>query len=54
MPKKTNVVEIVKKHLVENDFNGLCLEVDTCACTLDNLMECGFPDIENCVPCKIN
>lgn len=33
------VIEIVKKHLVENNFDGLCYE--DCGCGIDDLAPCG-------------
>lgn len=40
MPENT-VVEIVKKYLVDNGYDGLYSEDYNCACTLDNFRWCG-------------
>lgn len=46
---KQQVIEIIKKHIIDNGFDGLHNERYECACELSNLRPCES-DISECVP----
>lgn len=45
-----NLIEIVKKHLQDNGYDGLVSDIGECGCFLDNLVPCGEPS--NLVDCE--
>jgi len=44
------IKEIVKKYLIKNGYDGLCNFDDGCGCKIKDLMPCGDPNIQDCVP----
>jgi len=43
------VIEILKKHLVDNGFDGLVRDDYECGCGIDDLQPCG-DDFSKCMP----
>ena len=43
-----DVVKIVKRYLLDNDFEGLCSFMGDCGCEIDDLMPCCGP----CAACE--
>ncbi len=43
------IIELVKQHLKDNGYDGLCLMDGECGCLLDDLQPCG-ESFANCEP----
>lgn len=49
MPEKLNVVDIVKKYLIDNGYDGLWNPEYECGCELNELMPCDI-NMTECGP----
>lgn len=49
-----NVIEMIKKELVDMGADGLVNEEYECGCQFDNLMQCGNVHESNCRAAKNN
>lgn len=43
------VIDIIKQHLIDNGFDGLCNPGIECGCDLDDFQPCG-EDFSQCIP----
>lgn len=45
-------LDIIKKYLVDNNFDGMAHQATGCGCSVDDLAPCGECNVEECQPAR--